>query len=331
MGFELRWETERFPVRGAFTIARSSITEITVVTASLSRDGVQGRGECRPYPRYEESAESVGAQLAAIKDAVEAAGPEDLLAICAQVEPGAAANALESAAVDWLSKHADIRAWDLLGCERPVPRVTAYTLSADAPDAMAKTAIDARNYPLLKVKVSAEDFVTQFQAVHAARPEARFIIDANEALSPDGLVRLAEASLGADVVLFEQPLPAGAHDRLPDLPVGSAPICADESLHTIADLERLWTAGYRAVNVKLDKAGGPMRGFEVIRAAKRRGYTVMAGCMVGTSLAMAPMVAISMGADVLDLDGPLLLAGERAVRLAYEGSKVGVPRVDLWG
>ena len=325
----VRWDIERFSVAGRFTIARSSVSEIEVVTVSIAEGHVTGRGECRPYARYAESAESVVEQIQTARRDLETR--PDIISACRAVEPGAAANALEAAAVDFLCKMKGVRAWELLGCPKPVSRVTAFTLSAESPARMAKSASKATAYPLLKVKVGADSFLEQFRAVAEARPDARLILDANEALDPTGLQALAEACRGHDVVLIEQPLPAGRHSVLPPLPNGSPPVCADESLHTLADLPALREAGYRAVNVKLDKAGGPVRALELIRAAKAEGFAVMAGCMVGTSLAMAPMVTVSMEADVLDLDGPLLLAEDRGTVLPYTGAEVGVPPRELWG
>ena len=327
----LHTEVERFATRGAFAIARGAVTEVEVVTVTLS-DGVHsGRGECRPYARYGESADSVRALVADHAETVCAAG--DILAAARALPPGAAANAVESACVDLLCKRRGMRAWELLGCAAPVPRVTAFTLSVGAPESMAAKAREAARYPLLKVKIEGVKIggaaaLEQVAAVAEARPSARLIIDANESLDASALARLLDTA-PPNTVLIEQPLPAGHADALPCM--YGPPVCADESLHTVDDLAALWAAGYRAVNVKLDKAGGPVRGLELIRAAKARGFTVMAGCMVGSSLAMAPMVAISMEADVLDLDGPLLLGEDREEALAYDGEKVGVPTAELWG
>ena len=318
-------------MRGRFTISRSSISAIDVVTVTLSEGGATGRGECRPYPRYGETVESVIDAISTWRRDLMFTPADELLAFCSRLPPGAAANAVESAVVDLLCKRQGVRAWELLRCEAPVPRVTAYTISAGTPEAMAEAARAASTYPLLKVKVGGDAAVAQFRAIAEARPDAWFIVDANEALEPDGLVELANACVGHEVVLIEQPLAAGRHERLPELPAVAPPVCADESLHTVADLPKLRAAGYRAVNVKLDKTGGPVRALELIREAKAQGFTVMAGCMVGTSLAMSPMVCVSMGADVLDLDGPLLLAEDRDVPLTYHGPEVGVPSAELWG
>ena len=328
---QLRWEIERFPVRGQFTISRSSLSEIVVVTVTLQQGDAVGRGECRPYSRYAETPESVVSQISDWGRDLRLTKADDLLAFCRTLPGGAAANAVESAVVDLLCKQRGVRAWELLGAEAPVPRVTAFTLSAASPDTMADKAREAADYPLLKVKVGAGAAVEQFLAVADARPDAQFIVDANEALDSDALVELARACAGRNVVMIEQPMAAGSHTALPSLPEGAPPVCADESLHSVADLGKLRAAGYRAVNVKLDKTGGPVRTLDLIHAARREGFSVMAGCMVGTSLAMAPMVCVSMEADVLDLDGPLLLDGDREIALPYDGAKVGVPPRELWG
>jgi len=318
-------KTERFATDGAFAIARGAVAFVEVVTVTLREGDCVGRGECRPYARYGETAESVSAEITAVADMICRA--DDLVAAASRIAPGAAANAIESACVDLLAKQQGVRAWEILGCPAPVPRVTAFTLSVGTPESMAAKALETARYPLLKVKIGGGAALNQIAAVAQARPDARLIIDANESLDMVGLERLLETA-HAGTIMIEQPLPAG-HDGV--IPAFGPPVCADESLHTVEDLPILKAAGYRAVNVKLDKAGGPVRGLELIRAAKRDGFTVMAGCMVGSSLAMAPMVAVSMEADVLDLDGPLLLAEDRETVLAYDAEKVGVPSRELWG
>ena len=330
-GRSIRWEIERFPVRGSFTISRSSLSEITVVTVTVAQGGVVGRGECRPYPRYAETPESVVSQISDWVRDIRFTKADALLDFCRTLPGGAAANAVESAVIDLLCKLRGVRAWELLGARPPTERVTAFTISAASPDAMAEKAREADAYSLLKVKVGGGAAVAQFEAVARARPDAAFIVDANEALDAAGLVDLARACIGHEVRMIEQPLAAGSHTALPQLPDGAPPVCADESLHGVDDLGKLWAAGYRAVNVKLDKTGGPLAALDLIRAASRDGFSVMAGCMVGTSLAMAPMVCVSEEADVLDLDGPLLLERDREVALSYAGAKVGVPPPELWG
>ena len=330
MSCRLSYAVERFATRGEFRISRSSVSEVVVVTVTLSEDGHQGRGECRPYARYGESAETVVDQIRRHARDICAAPADTRLQACRAVPPGAAANALESAVVDLLCKRRGLRAWEVLGCPAPSPRTTAFTLSVASPEAMATAAREASRYPLLKIKIGAAFAAAQVEAVANARPDARLIVDANEALDGTGLSRLI-AGLPERVALIEQPLPDGAHARLPEAARHGPAICADESLHTSDDLPRLREAGYRAVNVKLDKAGGPARALELIRSAKKDGFEVMAGCMVGSSLAMAPMIAIAAEADFLDLDGPLLLAEDRAVTVPYDGPIVGVPPAALWG
>lgn len=324
---ELTVSIERWPIAGSFRIARGAKTEAVVVTARLS-DGLHvGRGECVPYARYGETVEGVADSLRALASAVAAgldrAGLQDRL------PPGAARNALDCAFWDLAAKASGRRVADLAGLPAPGPVTTAYTLSLDAPDAMAAAATAAAK-PLLKLKLGGDGLdLARVAAVHRACPGARLIVDANEAWTPDHLLEQGSAMAGLGVVLIEQPLPADADEALAgiDSPV---PLCADESCHTSADLPRLARL-YSHVNVKLDKTGGLTEAIALTRAAKAMGLRTMIGCMVGTSLAMAPALLLAGDADFVDLDGPLLLARDRAPGLRYEGAAIRPAEGDLWG
>jgi len=242
---------------------------------------------------------------------------------------GPALNALDCALWDLRAKMTATPIWDLLGTAKPQSRQTAFTLSIDSPKNMAKAAIDAAMYPVLKIKIGSQDSLECVKAVCAARPNAQLIVDANEAIKPSELTTFHSALLGHNIALIEQPLPAGM-DTKNRLPSGLS-YCADESLHTEADLPRLKAAGYKAVNVKLDKCGGITAALTLMKAAKDMGFEVMAGCMVGSSLAMAPMMTLESLADYIDLDGPLLLAGDIENGLHYNGAWVHPPSAELWG
>jgi len=318
---------ERWPIAGAFVIARGPKTEAEVVTVEISEDGLRGRGEAVPYPRYGESAASVLATVQALRHAVETglgrAALQDVL------PAGAARNVLDCALWDLEAKRAGVRAWTLAGRERLDPVKTAYTLSLAPPEAMAEAARAHARRPLLKLKIGGPDDLDRVQAVRAAAPRTRLIVDANEALSFDDLLRLAPELARLEVKLIEQPLAAGADQALEgyDSPV---PLCADESIHTRAELDAC-ARRYACVNVKLDKAGGLTEALALREAARARGLSIMAGCMVATSLAMAPALLVAQGADFVDLDGPLLLAHDRQPGLRFTGSMIEPPPPELWG
>jgi len=317
---------ERWPIAGRFVISRGARTEATVVVVTIVDGDLRGRGECVPYLRYGETVEGVVAAIEAM-DAAIAAGM-DREALSASMPAGAARNAIDCALWDLEAKRSGIPVAARLGLD-PKPLVTAYTLSLGTPDEMEAAAARASDRLLLKVKLGGEGDAERIAAVRRGAPLARLAVDANEAWTEatfDGAMR---ACVAAGVELIEQPLPAG-HDQLlatVDRPIA---ICADESLHVAADLADL-TGRYDAVNVKLDKAGGLTEALLLVQAAKRAGMGVMVGCMVGTSLAMAPAVLLAQDADFVDLDGPLLLARDREDALAYPGNLVSPPTPALWG
>ncbi|WP_428030472.1 N-acetyl-D-Glu racemase DgcA [Ancylobacter sp.] len=317
---------ERFPIRGSFTIARGSKTEAAVVTVEL-RDGDHvGRGECVPYGRYGETVAGVVEQLTALEKLVaEGVRRTDLMAL---MRPGAARNALDCAMWDLEARRARMRVYEMAGLPAPLPVVTAYTLSLDTPKAMAEAA-RLSGHELLKLKLGAEGDLARLKAIRAAVPQARLIVDANEGWSPDILEAHLDACAAAGVELVEQPLPA-ADDALLARIARPVLVCADESAHGLDSLDAL-AGRYDAINIKLDKTGGLTEAIELTRAARAAGLDIMVGCMVGTSLAMAPALLLAPLARFVDLDGPLLLAADRTPALRYEGSVVYPPEPDLWG
>lgn len=318
---------ERFPVAGAFTIARGSRTEAVVVVATITDGSHVGRGECVPYPRYGETVEGVVA-------AIESAAPRlpDLLRpagdAASVLPPGAARNALDCALWDLAAKRAGQSVADRLG-QTPHPIVTCYTLSLGTPESMAEAATKAADRPLLKVKLGGDGDVERIRAVRAAAPKARIVVDANESWRPTNLAANLAACAEAGVEMVEQPLPAGDDAALLDI-AHAIPICADESLHTSGDLVAL-TGRYDAINIKLDKTGGLTEALRLKAAARAAGFKVMVGCMLGTSLGMAPAFYLGQDADVVDIDGPLLLAKDRETPIVYHGSLVQTPPAALWG
>ncbi len=315
---------ETFPVAGTFTISRGSRTEATVVVASVTGYGHTGRGECVPYARYGETIDSVLAQISGARDVA------DRATLQARLPPGAARNALDCAFWDLEAKCRRRPVADLAGiAPAPLPQLTCYTLSLDSPDAMAAAAREAGDRPLLKLKLGADGDADRMRAVRAARPDARLVADANEAWRIDQLTELLAVGAEAGFEVIEQPLPACEDAALSGL-ARPIPICADESVHTAADLDRVASL-YDAVNVKLDKAGGLTEAITMARSARERGLKVMAGCMLSTSLAMAPALLLAPLADWLDLDGPLLLARDRLPAIGYRGGHIVDVPDGLWG
>ncbi len=319
-------EVERFPLANDFIISRGAKTEAIVVIATITADGVSGRGECVPYARYGESVASVVAQIDVVRSAIETGATrtqlQDLL------PAGAARNALDCALWDLDAKRLAVPAFRSAGLLTPGPVTTAFTLSLGTPEDMAAAAA-TRTWPLLKLKLAGAGDDARLAAVRAAAPSATLIVDANEAWSPADLGAHLEACARHGVALVEQPLPAGADAALAEIE-HLVPICADESLHDRRDLAGL-RGRYDAVNIKLDKAGGLTEALALVDEAERLGFTVMIGCMVATSLAMAPALLLAARAKFVDLDGPLLLARDRPDGLRYDGATVHPPIPALWG
>ncbi len=318
---------ERWPIAGHFTISRGAKTEAVTVVAEVSQGGHIGRGECVPYPRYGETPE---ATLMAILSMREAVGRGlDRQSLQAAMPACAARNALDCALLDLAAKTGGRRVWDLLG--RPAPRActTAYTISLASPEAMAAATAKAAHRRLLKIKLGGDGDGARIAAVRQAAPESELIVDANEAWSTANLEQNLAECARAGVTLVEQPLPAGRDEILGRIKRPLA-ICADESVHDRASLEGL-RERYDAVNIKLDKTGGLTEALAMADAAHAQGFEIMVGCMVATSLAMAPAMLLAAQARFVDLDGPLLLARDRDGGLRYDGSLVYPPDAALWG
>lgn len=318
---------ESWPLARAFAISRGSRTTAEVVVAELTEGAIKGRGEGVPYGRYGETVEGVIAALEAMVEAV--AGGLDREALQSAMPPGAARNALDCAFWDFEAKAAGKPVSRLAKIEPPHALTTAYTLSLDTPEAMGRAAAEQAQRPLLKLKLTGEGDVERVTAVRYAAPGSRLIVDANEGWSVDHFLRYAPALAELGVALIEQPLPVDQDDALAGIP-HAIPVCADESCHTSADLDHLM-GKYEFVNIKLDKSGGLTEALALAGAARARGFRIMVGCMVGTSLAMAPAVFLAQDAEFVDLDAPLLLARDRQPGLRYDGSVVFPPKSTLWG
>jgi L-alanine-DL-glutamate epimerase-like enolase superfamily enzyme len=304
---------ERWPIAGAFTISRGAKTEAVVVVAELvDGDGHRGRGECVPYARYGETVDGVAAAIAAMGEPI-----------------AAARNALDCAFWDLEAKRAGRPVHALLGLAAPGPLTTAYTISLATPQAMAQAAAKAADRAVLKVKLGGADDPARIAAVRHAAPRAELIVDANEGWSVVDLAQNLAACAQAGVTLVEQPLPAGRDDVLARV-ARPIPVCADESAHASVSLAAL-AGKYDAVNIKLDKTGGLTEALAMAREAERLGFSLMVGCMVATSLAMAPAMLVAQRARVVDLDGALLLARDRPHGLRYDGSRVHPATSALWG
>ena len=319
--------TERWPIAGAFSISRGAKTEAQVVVVELHDGRHRGRGECVPYARYDETVAGVMAALGAISNKL--AFGLDRMALQHAMPAGAARNALDCAFWDLEAKRAGKPAHELAVLPAPRPLTTAYTISLGTPEAMATAAQVASGRTLLKIKLGGAGDAERIAAVRAAAPRSELIVDANEGWTAGNLAANLAACAAAGVTLVEQPLRADADAALGSIerPI---PVCADESVHDRAGLAAL-LGRYDAVNIKLDKTGGLTEALAMVREAERLGFGVMVGCMVATSLAMAPAMLVAQRARVVDLDGPLLLAKDRPDGLRYDGSLVYPPTPALWG
>ncbi len=319
-------QTERWALPRPFTISRGSRTAVEVCTVTLEAGGVQGRGEATPYARYGESPASVEGELALFHQPIPIA---ELPSRIGALPPGAARNAVDCAWWDWQCKHEGRRIADRLGWPALAPLTTAYTLSVAPPEAMEAAAREAAHRPLLKIKTGGDGVPERLRAVRRGAPGSRLIVDANEAWPEAELPALLHlcAELGYEMV--EQPLPAGQDGSLAtiDHPV---PVYADESFHTAADLPKL-EGLYDGVNLKLDKTGGFSEALRVLESLPRHRFQLMVGCMLGTSLAMAPAFVIAQRAGLVDLDAPLLLGSDREAGFRYHGSEMEPPDAALWG
>ena len=320
---------ETWPLREVFTISRGSRTETPVIVCALEQDGILAWGEGQPNQRYNETPESSLAEIDAVRGDIEA-GKIDRLSLQDTMSAGAARNAIDCAFWDLEAKRAGQRVWELAGLPEPKPVTTAYTLSMAAPEEMAAAAQRNAHRPLIKMKLTGEGDLERVRAVRDVLPKTPIIVDANEAWALDMVEHFAIELKKLHVQLVEQPLPSSSDSTLGYV-VHPIPFCADESCHTSTDLERL-RGLYDVVNIKLDKTGGLTEALKLRQAAFDVGMDVMVGCMVATSLSMAPGVLVAQGAMVVDLDGPLLLARDRDVGLRYDAAgQVYPPEAVLWG
>lgn len=324
---KLSLSIESWPIAGTFTISRGAKSEAVVVVAALEDGEFTGRGECVPYARYHESVDSVAAAIEAMRDPLERG--LNRIELQHAMPAGAARNALDCAFWDLEAKRRRRTVHELAGLPAPRPLTTAYTISLGAPEAMAAAARQAADRDLLKIKLGSADDPSRIAAVRQAAPRSTLIVDANEGWNIENLLENLAACARADVRLIEQPLPAGSDAPLAkiDTPVA---ICADESVHDRASLAGL-VGKYSALNIKLDKTGGLTEALVMAEEAERLGFDIMVGCMVATSLSVAPAMLLAQGAAIVDLDGPLLLARDRPGGLRYHGSRVDPPSSALWG
>ncbi len=324
---------EHFPIRGAFVISRERRTVQTVIRimieAEIDDKLFTGQGECVPYKRYYESVESVLAQIVAVKDEF-ADSIEHLAALLAQMPAGAARNGLDCALWDLKAKFYAKPVWQLLNLPQPKPCTTCFTISLGTADEMAEAAKNAaQKYPILKLKLGGDGDAQRMMAVRKAAPNAIIVADANEGWAPEQFDELMQAAFDAKLALIEQPLPA-SNDEMLRTAKRLVPVCADESLHVSSDLQHL-IGKYDAVNIKLDKAGGLTEALKIVEMAKAHKFQIMIGCMLATSLAMAPAMLLTANADFVDLDGPLLLEQDRAGGLRFDGAQILPPQANLWG
>lgn len=314
---------ESFRLAQVFTISRGSRTEARVLTVSVDREGVIGRGECVPYARYGESLDSVTAQIESLPKGIARTDLQGAL------PAGAARNAVDCALWDWEAKRAGRRAWALAGMAAPQPVPITYTLSLDTPEAMRVQAAAHAHRPLLKIKLGTPDDMPRLEAVRQGAPRSVIIVDANEGWTAEVYADLAPHLIRLGVAMVEQPLPAGQDGMLAEI-ARPLPVCADESCHdrqSLADLR----GRYDLVNIKLDKTGGLTEALALREAALAEGHGLMIGCMVGSSLAMAPATLLTAGAAYVDLDAPLLLAEDRDHPLDIDAAGLHPPCPALWG
>ncbi len=316
-------EKSFFSLRKKFTISRGSRTSAEVLTVNIKDKGFKGWAECVPYKRYNESLESVIKQIESIEL------PTSISQLQESLGPGAARNGVDCALWDLKAKMTGTPVWELLGIEEPKPSITAYTISLDTPENMGKEAQQKKNYPILKVKLGGANDENCIRAVRKGSPKARIIIDANEGWTPETYVYLGPIFKNLGVELVEQPFPADKDSVLSSLD-RILPVCADESCHDLKSLDRLLGL-YDYINIKLDKTGGLTEAIKVLKSAREKGFKIMLGCMVGSSLGMAPAMLLAHMCDFVDLDGPLLLDEDRPNPLIYNDYLAFPPKSNLWG
>ncbi|HBR96161.1 MAG TPA: dipeptide epimerase [Gammaproteobacteria bacterium] len=324
---QLTLSTRSFPIAGTFTISRGSKTQADVVEVTLSDGQHQGRGECVPYARYGESMASVTEQIASQRDAL--ANGLDREALQSALPAGAARNALDCALWDLAAKQCGQRIWEMTETPPITGCTTAYTLSLDTPAAMHENARAQAHLPLLKLKLSGPDDLDRVRAVRDGAPASRIILDANEGWTAADYTAMVSDLTDLGVEMIEQPLPADDDEALANLP-HPIPLCADESCHDTASLSHI-IGRYEMVNIKLDKTGGLTEALRLATQARAAGLTIMVGCMVSSSLSMAPAMVLAQTADVVDLDGPLILAQDRCNAIHFDHAHMQPPSAALWG
>ncbi len=324
---EIGVEAEIWPLRSAFTISRGSKTEAHVIVVEIRENGKVGRGESVPYPRYNETVDGVIAHIKSLES--EIINGLDRSGLQSLMKAGAARNAVDCALWDLEAKLSNKPVWQLAELNPPQAVLTAVTISLDSPEAMGRAAAELSGAQLLKIKLDDQQIVARIRAVRENAPAARIILDANESWTLEILKELSSELVSLGVDMIEQPLPAGEDTNLSEIdhPV---PLCADESCHTSEDIDKL-KGHYEWINIKLDKTGGLTEARRLALAAQEKGFDLMVGCMVATSLAMAPATLLGTYAKVVDLDGPLLLTEDRPQGLRFEESYIYPPDPALWG
>ncbi len=318
---------ESWPIRGSFRISRGAKTSAEVVVVEISDGTHKGMGECVPYARYDESPSTVLDQISTVRAAIShGAGRVDLLSL---LPSGAARNAVDCALWDLEAKQSGISVSELAGIAKAGPLITAYTLSLNTPEKMANAALINAHRPLMKLKLGGDGDIERVAAVRKAVPQSRLIVDANEAWSNDMLEDYIQAMADLGVELIEQPLPSSQDEGLSDV-ARPVPICADESCHDTATLDKV-ASNYDFVNIKLDKTGGLTEALQMAEAAREFGLGIMVGCMLGTSLGMAPAMLLGNFARFVDLDGPLLLEKDRPNGIQFDESVMHPSTHALWG
>ncbi|MBO6521144.1 MAG: L-Ala-D/L-Glu epimerase [Rhodospirillales bacterium] len=327
MARELIIRAESWPLARPFAISRGVKTAADVVVVEIDEGGARGWAECVPYPRYDETIDSVTAEIEAVRRAIE--GEVANAEVQSLMAAGAARNAVDCALWDLRAKQAHTSVAELCGLGALKPEITAETIGIGTADEMGARAAELKSAPLLKIKLDAKDIEARLDAIRAAAPDARLIVDPNEGWTAAIVAEKGAYLKSIGVEMLEQPVPAGDDEGLRDIESPVA-LCADEALHTSADLERL-QGKYDMVNIKLDKTGGLTEALALKAKAEGMGFGIMVGCMVGTSLAMAPAQLVAQGAKIVDLDGPLLLKEDRNPGLDFTGGMIHPPRPELWG
>ena len=319
---------EAWPLAGAFRISRGTRKVSDVLMVEVNDGNYVGRGECFPYARYGEDIDSVQKQLNSVRSEIEHG--LDRQALLNVLAPGAARNAVDCALWDLEAKRAGVRVWDLADLPAPEPVTTVYTLGVDEPAIMGERARENSDRPRLKLKMTGDGAdLARVRNIHKNAPNARLVVDANEGWTIEQYLEYAPQFKELGVEMIEQPLPSTDDEQLSgvDRPI---PVCADESCHDRTTLKSL-VGKYDMINIKLDKTGGLTEALNLRDAALKQGLSIMVGCMIGTSLAMAPGILVAQEAAIVDLDGPLLLAEDRAPGLSFTGSIIHPPETRLWG